>query len=126
MQKATAPPLTTATLAVADSAENAPPPDFGLQVKAVTDRPGCLQAGVKLQHADVVALGIRQIQVNQRSFAARLMVGRALGRALNGRHGPTGQGIGMLPWAPAIPGCDSHPGERRNVTPLGDKANLQG
>jgi len=68
LQKAGPTALTTTALAIPHRTQDAPPPDLGLQVEAITDGPGLLDAGQELHRADGVALRIRQIEAEGRGL----------------------------------------------------------
>ena len=62
LQEAAPAGIAATALPVPHAAQDPAPPDLGLQVKAITNGPGLLNAGQELHRADAVALGIRQVE----------------------------------------------------------------
>ena len=65
LQEASPTALATTLLAIPHRRQDPSAPNFGLQVKAVAQLPGLLQAGVELQGAEVVLLGIGQVEMQR-------------------------------------------------------------
>ena len=65
LQEASTTALPTTLLAIPHRRQDPSAPNFGLQVKAITQLPGLLQAGVELQGAEVVLLGIGQVEMQR-------------------------------------------------------------
>ena len=65
LEKAGTTTLATAFFPVTHRLENAATPDLRLQIKAIAHRPGLLQPGQELHRADVIAVRIRQIQLQR-------------------------------------------------------------
>ena len=65
LQEASPTALTTTLLAIPHRGQDPSAPNLGLQVKAIAQLPGLLQTGVELQGAEVVLLGVGQVEMQR-------------------------------------------------------------